>query len=569
MDVYDFVIVGAGAGGNVIAARLTEDPRFSVLLIEAGISHEGVLPVEIPFLAPTSFPNTSVTWNYSTTPQEGLNQRVLPYPRGRVLGGSTSINFMAYTRGSNEEFDRWAAITKDDGWSWKNVEIYYLRNSKLVPRADNQSCAGLVNPADHGFGPVDVSLPGFPTEIDGRFVDASKSSGSQFPFSIDLNSGNALGFEGVVQNAIGRGARSSSATAYLEPALNRSNLHVLIENTVTKLISTGSVKGAPSFRKVQFAPNATAPYSLVTARKEVILSAVFPDVGTPQILLLSGIGDKDRLRALDIEPLLDLPDVGQHLKDHPILANYWNVSSNNTYDDLRRNTTLIEAAIAQWQTNRTGRLVDSPVQSLAFMRVPANSRIFDNVTDPSAGPHSGHFEFLFADGYGAVSVPQPPTGHFLTVFSAVVAPTSVGSIKLASSDPFDNPLIDPGFFSTEFDTLVMLEAIKTARQFMALPAWGGLVSGRFGPVGDAETDEEIIAAARVSVETIYHPVSTARMSPRDASWGVVDPNLLVKGASGLRVVDASVFPTIPAAHTMALVYIVAERAAELIKRTWD
>ncbi|KLO19185.1 aryl-alcohol-oxidase from pleurotus Eryingii [Schizopora paradoxa] len=562
---YDFVIVGAGAAGNVLASRLTESKEFSVLVIEAGVTDQGVLGIEVPFLAPTNQPMTAVTWNFTTTPQTSLAGRVLNYPRGRVLGGSSSINFLTYTRGSNEEYDRWAELTGDSGWAWDNVAQFYFKSSRLVPPVDGHSTAGDFNPADHGNGPIEVSLPGMPTEIDNRVINTSKQSGSEFPFNIDLQSGNAVGV-GLAQSTIGGGARSSSSTAYLTPVLNRTNLDVLIQTTVTRLISSGSSEN-PIFRTVEVAANASSKRSTVSAKKEVILSA--GSIGTPQILMLSGIGDQTALKKLGIKTLLNLPDVGQNLQDHPIMSNYFLVNSNNTFDDVLRNTSILDADLAQWTNNRTGLFGNAPGNAVAFLRLPNNAAIFKQFKDPSAGPQSAHFEFIFADGFAATVQPQPATGHFLTINSAVVSPISKGSVTLNSTNPFEFPIINPNFFSSPFDQAVMLQAVKTARSFVAASPWAGFVQSRFGPVGDAETDDEIIAASKQSIVTIFHPVCTARMSPKDASWGVVDPQLLVKGATGLRIVDASIFPIIPAAHTVGPTYIVAERAAQLIKDAWS
>ena len=248
------------------------------------------------------------------------------------------------------------------------------------------------------------------------------------------------------------------------------------------------------------------------------------------------------LIALGIKPAVDLPDVGQHLTDHPIMANDWLVNSNQTVDDLRRSPSLAAAALAQWEHNKTGVYTTTLSHGVAFLRLPDASPAFLDTPDPAAGPRSAHFEMLVRNGFSANDVAaMPPTGHYISVQTAVVSPTSRGSVRLASADPFASPVIDPNFFSTRFDQLVMLAAVRAARAFVASPPWEGLVRRPVGALADAESDEQIIAAARDSILTIWHPVSTARMSPRNASWGVVDSRLLVKGASGLRVVDASVF----------------------------
>ncbi|KAF7798269.1 hypothetical protein EIP86_009486 [Pleurotus ostreatoroseus] len=272
--------------------------------------------------------------------------------------------------------------------------------------------------------------------------------------------------------------------------------------------------------------------------------------------MLSGIGDPIELKSLGIELIVNLSDVGQHLQDHPLLSNYFLVNSNKTSDDVFRNSTIFDADLAQWEANKTGLFGNPGSSTLAFLRIPPNASIFEHEPDPSAGSQSAHFEMLFRDGFATNLFPLPVSGHFMTINTAVVSPTSRGSVRLASTDPFASPLIDPNFFNTSFDRFAMLAAIRAARAFITAAPWKGYVTSRYGNVGMANTDADIIEAARNAIVTIWHPTSTARMSPANASWGVVDPQLRVKG------------PIIPAAHTVAPVYIVAERAADFIKDTW-
>jgi choline dehydrogenase-like flavoprotein len=258
--------------------------------------------------------------------------------------------------------------------------------------------------------------------------------------------------------------------------------------------------------------------------------------------MLSGIGNSKELKSLGIKPIVNLPDVGQRLTDQPIISNYFQVNSNTTEDDVSRDPQMAAAALAEWQEHKTGVYANTLTEGVGFLRIPKDSQVLKTTRDPSAGPGSGHFEMIVRNGFTATDTEAlPRTGHFITVSSAVLTPTSTGSVRLASADPFDFPLIDPNYFNSTFDQFVMLSAVKAARAFMSAAPWQGFVQARFGVLGGAESDEEIIAAVRKSIGTIWHPTSSARMSPRDASWGVVDPQLRVKGASGLRVVDASVF----------------------------
>ncbi|KAF8886161.1 aryl-alcohol-oxidase from pleurotus Eryingii [Infundibulicybe gibba] len=562
-STYDFVVVGGGTAGNVVANRLTESGEFSVLVIEAGVTNQGALPSIIPFLAPSIQPASPLTWNYTTTLQAGLDNRILNYARGKLLGGCSSINFLVFNRASDDDWDRYAKLTADNGWSWKNLIPYYLKSSRLVPSTDGHDTSGQVNASLHGNGPVQLSLPNLPTEIDNRVIDASKELSKEFPFNLDMQSGNFIGMS-VAQSMIGNGERSSSATAYLDPILARPNLDVLIQTQVTRLIQSGSTRRGPSFNQVEFAQSAKGKKFCVTAKNEVILSA--GSINTPQILLLSGIGNKTTLKNIGIKPIVDLPDVGQHLQDHPIVPNYFTVNSTGTFDPVLRSPSLQAQDLQQWNSSRTGLFSDPPGNTIGFGRV--NSSVLQGFADPSPGPKAGHYELIFDNGFAATTIPAPPTGNYLTVLTAVTTPVSLGSITLASTDPFTFPHIDPAFMTSPLDSLLMVEAVRALRRFLGAKSWQDYILSPFGALSEANTDDEIKAAVREGVVTIWHPTSTARMSPDNATWGVVDSKLLVKGVSGLRIVDASVFPVIPAAHTTGPVYIVAERAADLIKAAW-
>ncbi|EKM52227.1 uncharacterized protein PHACADRAFT_30768 [Phanerochaete carnosa HHB-10118-sp] len=265
--------------------------------------------------------------------------------------------------------------------------------SRLVPPADHHNTTGQVDPADHGYGPIEISLPGYPSEIDSRVIGTSKAPSMEVPYNSDVNSGHPLGLS-YLQSTVGNGERSSSATAYLDPILGRKNLHVLISNTVTRLIPVKSTRNGLSLREVEFAPNATAKRSTVTARKEVILSA--GAINSPQLLMLSGIGDHDALASIGIEPLIHLPDVGQHLSDHPYVSSYWTVSSNMTLDNIWRDPTIFDADMTQWLTNHTGQFTATPGNTIAYCRIPDDDIAQKNLSDPTPGPDSPHFEMLFA-----------------------------------------------------------------------------------------------------------------------------------------------------------------------------
>ncbi|OCH87208.1 aryl-alcohol oxidase-like protein [Obba rivulosa] len=566
---YDFIVVGAGTAGNVVAARLSEEASFNVLVVEAGISNEDDVDEdnvedEVPLLSLSLSPNTSLTWNFTTTPQVGLNGRAIPYPRGRVLGGSSTINFMIWTRASEDDWDRFAEFTGDQGWSWDAMLPYMKKSEQLVPSADRHNTAGEIVPELHGMhGPINISIGGFSFESDAHVINTTKELPDEFPFNQDMNSGFPLGVGWTQSSIDSQGHRSSSVTGYLGPAMNRSNLDVLILTQVTKLISTQTVNGLPHFDTIEVAQSPTSKHYTFSARKEVIVSA--GSVSTPQLLLLSGIGNAALLRSVDVEPIVELNDVGRNLTDHPFLGNQWFSTSTDSLESVLRNETLVLEGLEQWETTGTGRDVSQGLNQLIWLRLPPDQT---PSPDPAAGPFAPHFEILPADGFGSFDLPIPPTGIFMTLFTAVVSPVSRGSVTLASSNPFDFPIIDPGLLSDQADVDVMVQAIKTAFQFLQAPTWDGFIVAPTTDLAAATTDEELAEYVRNFTSTEFHPVGTARMTPTSSKTGVVNPDLHVKNTSGLRVVDASVFPFILAGHLQAGVYALAERAADLIKAEW-
>ncbi|KAJ7693421.1 alcohol oxidase [Mycena rosella] len=548
---FDFIIVGGGTAGNVIANRLSECPDHSVLVLEAGGSDDNVLNIQMPFFAPRATPGTPQDWNYTTTPQTALNGRSLPYPRGFVLGGSSSVNYMVYTRGSKEDFDRFSKVSGDSGWSWDKLVPYMQKNERFVGASDHHNINGQYNPAVHGFSGINsVSLAGFPSPIDSRVIQATTQL-KEFPFNLDMNSGSTLGM-GWGQSTIKNGTRSSSSTSYLAPEfLSRPNLHVLLNARVTRILKTST--GA--FQTVEFVQDLNGAFH----PHEVVLSA--GSVGTPNILMHSGIGNPSKLTSLGIKPLVNLPSVGQNLSDHTLLFLSYFVNSTDTWETWERSPTLTQQLLNQWSTSRTGQFVDLPLNHLGFFRIPT---LVNQFKDPASGPGTSHYELIVSNG---LLGPPPPTGNFMSVSCAVVAPTARGSVTLSSSNVLADPVINPNLLGSPADVFIMREAIKSSMRFASAPAFAGYVLSPNG-LNFNSTDAEIDAFVRANAGTVFHPAGTASMSPKGATWGVVDPDLRVKGVSGLRIVDLSVAPFIPAAHTQAATYIIAERAADLIKSIW-
>ncbi|KXN87008.1 Alcohol dehydrogenase [acceptor] [Leucoagaricus sp. SymC.cos] len=559
-DRFDFVIIGGGTAGAVLANRLSANKSFQVLVVEAGPSNQNVLDSQCPFFW-LKLQNSPYDWNFTTTPQVGLNGRTLAYARGHILGGSSSINAMFYTRGTADDYDRWARVTGDSGWSWKEMIPYFKKHEHWTSPAEPRNTTGQFDPSVHGFhGKTSVSLFGHPQAVDDRVIAAANELGGEFKFNLDMNSGHPLGTVWL-QGTIGHGERSSSATSYLtDEVVSRPNLHILLNTRVTSVLpvdrSTQDTH-LSSFDKVEILEDGHK--HIIQATKEVVLSA--GAIGSPHILMHSGIGDSRELRSIGIWPLVDLPSVGKNLTDHPFYNITFRANTTNTVDNINKNATLFAEVFQEWLTKREGPMTNALTNNIMWLRLLENSTAFQNHPDPSSGLTTPHWELAISNG-GSLEESRVGTGI------AVVSPASRGTVKLGSSNPLDPPLIDPGVLTSPIDMTFAREAVRSSRKFFTAKAWNGYVLDEAPPSANANSDDELDAFIREFSTTAWHPVSTVAMSPRGASYGVVDPDLKVKNVKGLRVVDASVMPFIIAGHTQTPVYVIAERAADLIMQEW-
>ncbi|GAB5535652.1 MAG: GMC family oxidoreductase N-terminal domain-containing protein [Rubricoccaceae bacterium] len=518
--MVDYVIVGAGSAGCVLANRLSANPEVSVLLLEAG-GKDTQAPIHIPAAFSKLF-QTEADWNYRTVPQEHAAGRDLYWPRGKVLGGSSSINAMIYIRGHHADYDGWAA-EGCEGWSYADVLPYFKRSE------DSNEGAS----AYHGVGgPMPVTEPRSPSPFSLAFVEAATQAGH--PRNDDFNGAEQEG-AGLYALTQAGGRRASTASTFLKAARRRPNLTVETGAHATRvLIRNGRATGVEIFQNGEV--------RAIDAAKEVILCG--GAINSPQLLMLSGIGPADHLAHHGVAVVADRAGVGQNLHDHPIVGVHYR---------FREPISLLGAeglkSIARYLILRDGMLSSNVAEAGLFVRTRGEERI------PNVQFHVA--PTLFKD-HGLV----PMTEHGFSLGPTLVRPRSRGALTLASSDPFDHPHIDPNYLADPADAAALVAGIRIAREIVAQPALDSFRGEEIRPSASATTDTDLDAYVRETCETLYHPVGTCRMGADDDS--VVDLDLRVRGVDGLRVVDASIMPTIPNGNTNAPVLMIAEKAADRI-----
>jgi choline dehydrogenase-like flavoprotein len=525
---FDYIVVGGGSGGCVLAARLSEDPEVTVALIEAGPVDKNVLihcPAGIALLAQTSAAN----WTFETVPQKGLNGRRGYVPRGKVLGGSSSVNAMIYTRGHRADYDHWAA-EGNPGWAYDDI-LPYFRRAEHNERIVN---------AFHGTGgPLNVMDLRSPNRHLQAFVDAGREAG--YPVTDDFNGAQQEGI-GPYQVTHKNGERFSAAKAYLTPNLGRRNLTVFTNAHTTRVLFDGKRATGIELRRA-------GQLQRLDANHEVLMAA--GALQTPQLLMLSGVGPASELARFGIGLVHELPGVGQNFHDHvdvvqvvdaPALVDTFGVSFTGIGRVLR--------AIPEWRRHRKGMLTTNFAEAGGFIRSQASEAIPD-------------LQLHFVVGKLVDHGRQTVFGHGYSSHVCLLRPMSRGSVTLADRDPMSAPLIDPNFFGHPDDMPRLVRGFRLLREIMRQPALARLGGHELARSANATSDAEIEAFIRAYADTIYHPVGTCRMGP--GAMDVVGPDLRIHGLDGIRVVDASIMPRVIGGNTNAPVIMVAEKAADMIK----
>jgi choline dehydrogenase len=529
---YDYIIVGAGSAGCVLANRLTESGRHRVLLLEAGRS-DLQFWIQVPIGYGKTFYDPANNWMYQTEPIAGLNDRVNYFPRGKVLGGSSSINAMVYSRGQAGDFDDWEALG-NPGWGWNDVLPLYKRME------DHDLGAGPYHGAGGPLHVTDISKAVHP--LTHHYVKAGQEAG--LSFNPDLNGASIEGV-GIYQINTRGGLRMSAARAYLWPARRRANLRIETGALATRILLDGN-------RAVGIAYEQGGKQREARAGRDVILAG--GSVNSPQLLQLSGIGPAELLRSHGIEVLHHSPAVGRNLQDHLCFDHVYRSKLPSLNEDLYPWWGKLAAGL-RYVLLRKGPLSLSVNQGGGFFRArPDSDRpdiqlYFSPLTYEKTPP-----------GVRALMRPDPFPGFITSV--SPCRPTSRGHLEIRSRDPHIAPAIHPNYLATNHDVEELLAGARFLRKLAAAPSLAAIIDQELRPGPAVQSDEERIADIRARCYSVFHPVSTCRMGP-DPTDNVVDPRLKVHGIANLRVIDASIFPTVTSGNTNAPAIIVGEKGADL------
>jgi choline dehydrogenase len=523
----DYVIIGAGSAGCILANRLSANPSVNVTLLEAGGRDSNLL-----YRMPAGFfalmKSGRGNWNYESLPQRGLNDRTMYFPRGKVLGGSSSVNGLVVSRGNPGDYDRWAQLG-NQGWSYSDC-LPYFRKLENYPTGD-ETYRGKGGPVSVTVSPLEHMNP-----ISRAWIEAGVAAG--YPFNADVNAATPFGMA-QMQGNYANGQRQSASARYLAPVLGRSNLRVITDALVTRItVKGGRATGVEFIRKGRI--------EKVTADREVILSG--GAINSPQLLQLSGIGNPDEIRKYGITVVHKLPGVGENLKDHISISIKQRITKPLSLLSSLSSLAMAKM-LAQFLLFKTGPAAVSALQAWAHL----NSR--DGLEYPDLQIYC--VPMMYND-HGRDVIQEE--GFMATLNGG--RPLSLGTVKLASADPAVGPAIDPRYLSDPEDIRVLRVGLRLSREIIAQPPFDGFRGSEYAPGENVTSDADLDQYIRANAMTLYHPVGTCRMGTDDGA--VVDSTLRVRGLDGLRVVDASVMPDIPSGNTNFPTMMIAEKGASMI-----